>query len=167
VSQSTFVAPDHFRQQGWRGHLRRVERWHQRATRALDPHNRTAEEHAIDFLYAFFQAAYHMRDWLQNDGAAPKAKLEALMCSNGCLKLCRDLCNGSKHLVLDPKRSKTDHIGLMREYVPPPSNSRAQGRSRPSLLAFVSQEGEIEFRRIDELMSECLDAWQTFCSELS
>jgi hypothetical protein len=62
--------PDQFRQQGWQGHLQRVERWHQRANHALDTYNGVAADDAIDFLYAFFQASYHMRDWLQNSGAA-------------------------------------------------------------------------------------------------
>jgi hypothetical protein len=59
-------APDHFEQQGREGQLRRVERWHERAVHVLDPYDGVAGEDAIDFLYAFFQAAYHMRDWLQN-----------------------------------------------------------------------------------------------------
>lgn len=112
-------APDHFEQQGWEVQLRRIERWHLRAMRVLDPNDGVAGEEAIDFLYAFFQSAYHMRDWLQNSGAASKASLDALMSANHSLQLCRDVCNGSKHFSLDSRRSKTDHIGLMREYVPP------------------------------------------------
>lgn len=95
-------APDHFEQQGWEGQLRRVERWHKRAVHVLDPYSGVAGEEAIDFLYAFFQSAYHMRDWLQHSGAASKASLDAPMSANRCLKLCRDVCNGSKHFVLDP-----------------------------------------------------------------
>jgi hypothetical protein len=159
--------PDQFRQQGWQSHLQRVERWHQRAKHALDPYNGVAEHDAIDFLYAFFQAAYHMRDWLQNSGAASQAQLDALMASNRCLKLCRDICNGSKHFALDPKRSKTDHIGLLREYVPPSPSSDREASSRPSLLAFVNHAGDVEFSRVDELMAECLAAWHTFCAELA
>jgi len=158
-------APDHFEQQGWEVQLRRVERWHQRAMRILNPHEGLAGEEAIDFLYAFFQSAYHMRDWLQNSGAASKASLDALMSANHSLQLCRDVCNGSKHFALDPKRSKTDHIGLMREYVPP-RVGQTTGSSRPCLLVFEGRDGGIEFKRIDELMTDCLSAWQAFCATL-
>jgi hypothetical protein len=160
-------ALDQFRQQGWQGHLQRVERWHQRANHTLDTYNGVAADDAIDFLYASFQTAYHMRDWLQNSGAASQAQLDALMASNRCLKLCSDVCNGSKHFVLDPKRSKTDHIGLLREYIPPSLTGDHEASSRPSLLAFVNHAGDVEFRRVEELMAECLAAWQTFCAELA
>jgi hypothetical protein len=161
--------PDQFEQQGWQEQLRRVERWHERATRALDPYNRVPEAETIDTLYAFFQAAYHMRDWLRNSGAASQAQLKSLM-DNESLELCRALCNGSKHFVLNPKQHpKTNHIGLLREYVPPPRPGDRDGmsNSRPSLLAFVDRQGNINYRRIDELMAECLAAWQTFCAGLS
>ncbi len=74
-------APGHFEQEGWEVQLRRVERWHQRAMRVLDPNDGVAGEEATDFLYAFFQSVYHIRDWLQNSGAASKASLDALMSS--------------------------------------------------------------------------------------
>lgn len=159
-------APDHFEQQGWEGQLRRVERWHERAVRVLDPCGGVVMEEAIDFLYAFFQSSYHMRDWLQNSGAASRTSLDALMSANRCLRLCRDLCNGSKHFALDPRRSKTNHIGLMREYVPPPVGQSGGPSSRPRLLAFESHEGKVEFAYVDELMAGCVAAWQEFCATL-
>ncbi len=158
-------APDHFEQEGWEVQLRRVERWHQRAMRVLDPNDGVAGEEATDFLYAFFQSAYHIRDWLQNSGAASKASLDALMSANHSLQLCRDVCNGSKHFALDPRRGKTDHIGLMREYVPP-QVGQSTGSSRPRLLVFESRDGGIEFKYIDELIAECLATWQGFCATM-
>lgn len=161
--------PDQFEQQGWQEQLRRVERWHERATQALDPYNRVTEAEIVDTLYAFFQAACHMRDWLQNSGAASQAQLKLLMESES-LALCRALCNGSKHFVLNPKQHpETDHIGLLREYVPapPPGARDSMSNSRPGLLAFVDRQGTINYRRIDELMAECVSAWQAFCAGLS
>jgi hypothetical protein len=52
---------------------------------------------------------------------------------------------------------------LVHEYVPPIPGLDTEG-SRPSLFAFVDSEGLVEFRRIDELMADCLDAWRAFCS---
>jgi hypothetical protein len=159
-------APDHFEQQGWEGQLRRVERWHERAVHVLDPYDGVAGEDAIDFLYAFFQSAYHMRDWLQNSGAASQVSLDDLMSANRCLRLCRDVCNGSKHFVIDPRRSKTDHIGMMHEYVPPPVGQHEGASSKPRLLAFENRDGEVEFACVDELMADCLVTWREFCATL-
>jgi hypothetical protein len=107
-----------------------------------------------------------MRDWLQNSGATSRASLDALMSTNRSLKLCRDVCNGSKHFVLDPRRSKTDHIGLMHEYVSSPVGQSERASSRPRLLAFESRKGEVEFAYVDKLMADCLAAWQKFCATL-
>jgi hypothetical protein len=59
-------APDRFEQEGWQGQLARVERWHLRAMSAV----LAGEPHAEDYIYAFFQSAYHLRDWLQNSAAS-------------------------------------------------------------------------------------------------
>jgi hypothetical protein len=154
--------PDHFEQQGWRGQLARVERWYTRALTALDSGSTDAE----DFVYAFCQSAYHLRDWIQKSGAASQADLDTLMNNTPTLKLCRDVCNGSKHFKVDSSRTETDHIGLMREYVPP-TGAREAGGIRPRLFVFESQDGSVQMVDIRALMNECLKAWRDFCSQLS
>jgi hypothetical protein len=158
-------APDHFEKEGWRGQFARMERWHQRALRALDPQQGGNLADAEDFIYAFCQSAYHLRDWLQKSGAATQAELDALMKRTPALGLCRDVCNGSKHLTLDPKRTTTDHIGVMREYVPPVAGREAG--SRPSLFVFEGQDGSVELQDIAALMNECVQAWRGFCSQIA
>ncbi len=94
--------PDRFQQEGWRGELRRVERWHRRASVALDRQAQGGDpDDAVDFLYAFFQAAYHLRDWVLKSGVASQATLDQLFHETPALGFCRDVCNGSKHLILD------------------------------------------------------------------
>jgi hypothetical protein len=154
-------APDRFEQEGWQEQLARVERWHERALRSIN----AGEPHAADYLYAFCQAAYHMRDWLQNSGATSQHALDDLMARTRALKHCRDVCNGSKHFVLDLRRTTTDHIGLMREYQSASGRGKASG-SRPRILVFESQDGSVDLREIDELMAECVGAWREFCQQL-
>jgi hypothetical protein len=141
-----------------------MERWHRRALAALDGADANPSD-AEDFVYAFCQSAYHLRDWLQKSGAASQAELDTLMKSTPALKLCRDVCNGSKHLTLDPARTDTDHIGLMREYVPP-IGAGEEGGIRPRLFVFEGQEGSVELVEIRELMRECVAAWRNFCAQL-
>jgi hypothetical protein len=64
------------------------------------------------------------------------------MAHTPALKLCRDVCNGSKHFALDLNKTSTDHVGLMREYVPP-ATSGAAASSRPRLLVFEGQDGSV------------------------
>jgi hypothetical protein len=158
------TVPNHFKQQGWQAQYERMERWHQRALDALV--DRYAEpDDAEDFVYAFCQSAYHLRDWLQKSGAATKAELDELMKETPALKLCRDVCNGSKHFALDPAKTKTDRIGLMREYIPPITKNEIGG-VRPRLFVFEGQDGSVQMADISELMNECAAAWRGFCALL-
>lgn len=139
-----------------------MERWQRRALDALSS-GQIGHGDGEDFVYAFCQTAYHLRDWLQNSGATSQADLDALMASTPALKLCRDVCNGSKHFRLDPSRTETDHISLMREYVPP-IGATGSGGSRPRLFVFEGQDGAIQIVEIRDLMRECVEAWSRFCA---
>lgn len=158
-------APDHFEQEGWRGQFARMRRWHRRALHALEDGRGESAGDAEDFVYAFCQSAYHLRDWLQKSEAASQADLDDLMRRTPALALCRDVCNGSKHLALDPSRTNTDHIGLMREYVPPIS-AGDKGSSRPRLFVFEGKDDSVEMVDIRELMSDCVGAWVAFVRDV-
>jgi len=158
--------PDQFEQQGWRGQLARVERWYRRASDSLDPRCIRADEEIVDFLYAFFHAAFHLRDWLVNSGGVSRREIDAVFTANRCLGFCRDICNGSKHFALDPKRHDTARIGLIRAYVPPLPGSSTSG-TRPTMLAFQDHDGYVRFVPIDELLRDCMTAWREFCGHLT
>ncbi len=78
---------------GWQSQLDRVRRWYVRAVNAVDATDRW------DFLYAFFEGALHLRDWLKDPGAASQKDLEALF-GEPDMCLCRDLANSHKHYSL-------------------------------------------------------------------
>ncbi len=79
---------------GWRTQLDRVRRWYHRASKAELPIDR------YDFLYAFFENAFHLRDWLLDSGATSEADLDGLFATNADMRLCRDLANSHKHYSL-------------------------------------------------------------------
>jgi len=161
-----FTVPSRFEQEGCPEQLRRVERWHTRALaafRASDDSNDNDSD-TIDFLYAFFQAAYHLADWLKNSGAAPRRDVESFVNSTPALVFCRDICNGSKHFRLD-KRQRSKSVGLMHEYVPP-RHGRPAG-SAASLFAFEAQDGRVDFADIDKLMTDCVQMWRAYCETLA
>jgi len=63
-----------------------------------------------DEIYAFFLSCYHLKDWIKKDPAVvlqDKDKaVERFVTTTRCLAICADICNCTKHLVLDrPPRS--------------------------------------------------------------
>jgi hypothetical protein len=167
--------PDRFQQEGWRVQLQRVERWQRRTLVALDRSGKgEAPEDPADLLYAFFQSAYHLKDWLKNDNALNTAvadarpgfrrEVEAYVANSPALQFCRAIANGSKHVVLNDKQNSI-RIGIMREYVPPGPGS-PDGGTRLRLLAFEDHDGAVNYQYVDELMSDCVVAWRTFCASL-
>jgi hypothetical protein len=61
-----------------------------------------------DMVWAFFQNCWHLKDWVKNDPLASDAQKKAVIDqaqASALLGICRDLCNGTKHLGLDRKPS--------------------------------------------------------------
>jgi hypothetical protein len=79
---------------GWQSQFERVCRWHARLHAASTP------EDCLDYLYAFFESAFALRDWLIDSGAASRQAVSGLFDSNEDMKLCRDLANSHKHRSL-------------------------------------------------------------------
>jgi hypothetical protein len=101
----------------------------------------------------FFQNCFALRDWLKNSGALPAAEIDVLFANTIPLKLCRDICNGTKHFSINSP-SIDPHFSIFREFDP----SRifrisviAGGRGHPS-----------EKRDLLEVADACLEAWKTF-----
>jgi hypothetical protein len=154
--------PDQFQLEGWRGQLQRVERWYLRAIQALD--SGTPRDEVVDFLYAFFQAADNLWDWLIRSGSTTAAELNQFVTGSEPLRFSREICNGSKHFALDG-RHRTSRIRIMQELVPPKPGSTAAG-IRLRLFAFQQRDGGVEYRDIDDLMDGTMLAWRSFCSAL-
>lgn len=96
---------------GWTAQLERVRRWHARLANQVQPVER------YDDLYAFFENAFHLRDWLKDTNAVSQADLMSLFDENVEMRLCRDLANAHKHHSLrDP--SLPAPPSEAREYAP-------------------------------------------------
>ena len=100
---------------GWRSQWDRVARWHRRAISAQNAVDR------YDFLYAFFESAFHLRDWLADSGATTSETLESFFESSPEMRLCRDLANSHKHFsIRNP--SQRHPPSELREYSPGTAN---------------------------------------------
>lgn len=54
---------------------------------------------AEDYLYAFFQNCYHLRDWLL--GTYSQDAIDDFLKSTLPMRICRDVANLTKHFALD------------------------------------------------------------------
>ena len=85
------------RNNGWRGQLAGIRRWHARVVEA----SRVGSPDLTDFIFVFFQSCYHLREWLHHTSKIPKAEVDRFYAQTKELRLCRDICNGTKHLNID------------------------------------------------------------------
>lgn len=147
---------------GWRAQYARVARWHNRVTkigRAKSRANDNDMEAEHDFVYAFFQTCYHLRDWLQHSGAVERAKLDDFFRDNKEMQVCRDICIGTKHLRVD-KPSVDSSFNIGREYVPAEwPGDRPHINERWFIIA-----GDTKYD-IFELADRCMELWKQFLKQ--
>lgn len=98
---------------GWRGQLKRIHRWHGRLIHAAN----TGSGDLEDFAFVLFQTCYHLREWLHKTSAIPRTDVDALFTRTQELRLCRDICNGTKHLTLRDASVDVD-FSVGRDYDP-------------------------------------------------
>jgi hypothetical protein len=90
---------------GWREQYDRMLRSYRLLTAVAAGREWASSDEARDVLIHFFQDAYHLKDWINNDPqATTRTGVEQLVDASQPLSLCRDLCNGAKNPKLDPTR---------------------------------------------------------------
>jgi hypothetical protein len=142
----------------WTEQWDRVERWYSRVKQTNDGrvHDLTSD-HYQDEAYAFFQNAYHLKDWLKNDRqvSARVADVETFVSSSQSMRLCADLCNGSKHFALKtPRESADTKIGQRHFKV---------GLSEPvTISARYTVESAGQTYDAFELAHDCLEEWRAY-----
>ncbi len=132
---------------GWLGQLERVRRWYGRATNAIDPIDRS------DFLGAFFENAFHFRDWLRDTGTVSEDELQAFFDAHEDMRVCRDIANSHKHYSI----SRPSQLV-------PPSEVREYSPGRGNLSSDVSQVILSDGKKHDafELARRVLRLWEEF-----
>jgi hypothetical protein len=92
----------------WRSQYRRMMRCLAKLHGATPPTNVFIAAEIEDGFMAFFQAAWHLKDWLKADPQSSRhvSDIETFVNSTPELCLVADLANGTKHLALD-RRPRT------------------------------------------------------------
>jgi hypothetical protein len=132
---------------GWQGHYRRTNRWFERLVAVANNWAEYSLDEQVDFALVFFQGAYHLRDYLEREGAASKVELDQLMTSTPALRGCRDLCIGAKHREID-RPSVDSQPWILREY---------RGTDDWRLVVKVGDKFDLV-----SLASDCMRAWDGF-----
>jgi hypothetical protein len=137
----------------------RVKRWYQEfaLTDQGRLHDRPSDFYQ-DQVYAFFQNCHHLKDWIKNDGSVRVAadKVEEFISNNEELRLCADICNGTKHLRLTSPRSGQDPRFGQRKFkvqVGGPPTTISAKYTIDTLVGAVDAF---------ELATKCLQAWENF-----
>ena len=132
----------------WRSQFDRMERWYERLR--VSPQVPNSDQDRLDFYLAFFQSCFALGDWFSESGVIVKDEMDALIQADRSMRLCRDVCNRSKHFRLRRKPSVDGGFSILREY---------RGDDRPHALAIIAGEQK---RDLWNVAGECVGFWQTF-----
>lgn len=152
----------------WKAQLDRLQRWYER----IGP-NRARQSGSVDpeiyrdDVYAFFQNCHHLKDWLIKDPSFRrsnevesyiKKKVESYINNDSNLRLCADLCNGSKHFVLD----KSPRSGASRCLDSRIETTTLTAHECSQTIRLIVESDSGESKDAYELATACLESWKSF-----
>ena len=143
----------------WLQQYNRVNRWLDRIRNISNPDNQVKPDDAMDYIIAFFQSCWHLKDWLMND---QNIKVDERLINNikefvekksKYIKISQNIANGSKHL--DFKNYGRLMSGLSAKIVVDQDSQTWQ-----SATYEFTQEG-ITYKVVD-LAIQCFNEWELF-----
>ncbi len=114
---------------------------------------------SLDYLLAFFMNCYSFRDWFINSHDLTPMQIQdfkTLFQENIYLQLCRDICNGTKHLNYK-KPSLDASPSIVRNFVPDPYFGE---HAYPGKLLLIHADGQVY--NLSELATSCVNALRDF-----
>lgn len=143
----------------WHDQFMRMERWLERLLRSHSSFHLDDQDgwHEFwDIAFAFFQNAYHLKDWIVFEHPRLKKVTEQFIASNPNLCYCADICNGTKHreVTQGHRHRILGHLAGIREFAPDePTRQR---------LSIIGPDGP---RPVIPLAIACVDAWRVFITQ--
>jgi hypothetical protein len=145
---------------GWHEQYDRMLRSHARLVQTADGQVMASSDDARDALFHFFQDAYHLKDWIKNDRTVQTGNVETFVSGEAPLRLCADLCNGTKHLQLtkartgDPSTAFTSQSVTVR-----PATAGTGEPPRPALHYWGVDSGGQQYDALT-LAGEVVRSWE-------
>jgi len=145
----------------------RIKRWHKilneiRVSNASEDKT----DYQIDCIYTFFINCFHLKDWLIHSKVISEETANNFINDHKEMMICRDMCNGVKHLSLtNPSIGKDVEcdcglhgVFLHREYEPFQKNNPVKNIT---YNIFVEYEKYNAFVVADK----CVSLWESFLKE--
>jgi hypothetical protein len=125
---------------------------------------REDKEQFADDVLSFFIHAYHIRDWIAelNKIGIRKEDVDAFMNQHEELRICADLCNGSKHCHLRSARTGKEPHLASRSFI----SSGTNDVMHSTQCKFSVFTGE-KFIDALELAERCMELWDDFVGQMS
>lgn len=112
---------------------------------------------AEDYLYAFFQNCWHLCEWVQKSKIVAGPKIKHLFDSHEELRLCRDICNGTKHMTIT-RPSVDSQFTTFREYDwLQPSMAEGPNSNQKLMVRAAGQKHDMFV-----LADQCMKIWDDF-----
>lgn len=151
-------------QRTWREQYDRVLRWYERFTSITQGKSHTCPTAMLeDDVLAFFQNCHHLKDWLLRDDAiSPRVmdrEMNGHVAAHRALRLCRDVCNATKHLGRD-RSPESEHPGFG-------AKNLTLDLSQPGGVISVVYWVETDNDDVNafELATECVALWKAFLDQ--
>jgi hypothetical protein len=141
---------------GYRHQLDRARRFLDRVDANLDGFEDLNDVEFQDMMWSFFQHCWHVKDWVLHDplaSDAQKAAVSDMAHRSTALMICRDLCNGTKHLRLTHPGSGAGakHQGIEMTIAP------EQGRFEMECMV---DDGHGNLISGKKLARDCIAEWE-------
>lgn len=137
----------------WTDQRRKVKRWYLRLKDVPMVVQHEGREAGLDFIDAFFESCYHLKDWVKRSGHPKAVEVEQFINDHPEMRLCRQLCNASKHFELygeGSMRTDAQEIFVNGVKQPPPAER----------WVVIDDDGR-EWEMF-ELAKSCMARWDRF-----
>lgn len=150
--------------------LARAQRYLERMRRiyqGIFSSHHTREEYEDDAT-SFFLHCFHIRDWILhlNKVGITAQRLDRFIDANADLRICADLCNGSKHCVLTrtPRSGAQPSVAARSYSASTWITGAGGGEVLQARYTVMTASGP---RDALELAENCMTLWQGFISDMT
>ena len=140
----------------YRIHLDKIRRWLKKIKSFYNEQPEIEFDELLDCYEVYCIFCYHLRDYLIESSLFDKAKVDNFIQSNPELKICRDICTRTKHLIVREPMIDSN-VAIVGNFVS--SNSTSD---RPHLYYDWQIEVNNEKRNPLEVATKCLSLWESF-----
>jgi hypothetical protein len=150
---------------GWREQYDRMLRSYFLLTTVAAGRQWASSDEARDAVVHFFQDAYHLKDWIKHDPGVTTSDVERLVTGSQPLRLCADLCNGTKHFGLGGKRKLPPRTGdkatafTGQSVAVRPGVAGPGGGPEPALHSWMLSSGGVHYDAV-ALAGDVVNEWE-------